>query len=68
MQGSFKAGMKDGKMRMELDPEGGKFSIKTKDGAIKKIKERKKSEKSRQVAAGVFSERSLKEYILRTQA
>jgi len=66
MQGSFKAGMKDGKMRMELDPEGGKFSITTKQGAIRKIKDRKKAEKTRMGTA--YTERSLKEYILRTQA
>ena len=70
MQGTFAAGMKDGKMRVVLAPgEDTAFGgIKTKEAAIKKIKERKKSKKSVMVRDGIFTEKALQEWVEESQA
>jgi len=57
----------DGKMRVVLAPDSSS-EIKTRDAAIRKLKERKKSQKSKMVKAGRFTEEALENWVKETQA
>jgi len=71
MKGTFAAGLKDGKMRVVLNPEdNSQFAINSKEKAIAKIKSRMKVQKNKLSAsfAGDQLTKELKKWTERTQA